>query len=217
MRATMLLSATSNGVGVNVRLVGYGLSVSRYHLIYTLAKVMHENTAPLTLTRLGLHVRQGALNRLRPIANALLSRKASRRREKRLRLTNAPNLHVVRIVSGGNGGSGRGGGGRKAWRMAYTRATRRLRCNRGTSRGAPLWTRHTTHAQQTPISGWRDQSATSAVHWNEELDKRRNGGRGVERGCGAARTQPQREASKTLKVTAHPAIGPSSNYIREKN
>ena len=112
----MLLSATSNGVGVNVRLVGYGLSVSRYHLIYTLAKVMHENTAPLTLTRLGLHVRQGALNHLHPIANARLSHKASRRREKRLRLTNA-NLHVVRIVSGGNGGSGRGGrggGSRKA-------------------------------------------------------------------------------------------------------
>jgi len=36
----------------------------------TLAKVMHENTAPLMLTRLKLHVRQGALNRLRPIANA---------------------------------------------------------------------------------------------------------------------------------------------------
>ena len=35
MRATMLLSATSNGVGVNVRLVGYGLSVSRYQGIYT--------------------------------------------------------------------------------------------------------------------------------------------------------------------------------------
>ncbi len=26
----MLLLATSNGVGVNVRLVGYGLSISRY-------------------------------------------------------------------------------------------------------------------------------------------------------------------------------------------
>ena len=131
-----------------------------------------------------------------------LSHKASRRREKRLRLTNA-NLHVVRIASGGNGGSGGsggGGGGRKAWRVAYTRATRRLRCSRGTSRGAPLWTRHTTHAQQTPISGWCDQSpATSAVHWNEELDKRRNGGRGVKRGCGAARAQPQREAPKTLQ------------------
>ncbi len=35
MRATMLLSATFNGVGVNVRLVGYGLSVSRYQGIYT--------------------------------------------------------------------------------------------------------------------------------------------------------------------------------------
>ena len=34
-RATMLLSATSNGVGVNVRLVGYGLSVSRYQGIYS--------------------------------------------------------------------------------------------------------------------------------------------------------------------------------------
>jgi hypothetical protein len=34
MRATMLLSATFNGVGVNVRLVGYGLSVSRYQGIY---------------------------------------------------------------------------------------------------------------------------------------------------------------------------------------
>ena len=34
MRATMLLSATSNGVGVNLRLVGYGLSVSRYQGIF---------------------------------------------------------------------------------------------------------------------------------------------------------------------------------------
>ncbi len=31
----MLLSATSNGVGVIVRLVGYGLSISRYQGIYT--------------------------------------------------------------------------------------------------------------------------------------------------------------------------------------
>ena len=31
----MLLSATSNDVGVNVRLVGYGLSVSRYQGIYS--------------------------------------------------------------------------------------------------------------------------------------------------------------------------------------
>jgi len=39
MRATMLLSATSNGVGVNVRLVGYDLSISRYQGIYnTLSK-----------------------------------------------------------------------------------------------------------------------------------------------------------------------------------
>ncbi len=35
MGATMLLSATSSGVGVNVRLVGYGLSISRYQGIYT--------------------------------------------------------------------------------------------------------------------------------------------------------------------------------------
>ncbi len=35
MRATMLLLVTSNGVGVNVRLVGYGLSISRYQGIYT--------------------------------------------------------------------------------------------------------------------------------------------------------------------------------------
>jgi hypothetical protein len=35
----MLLSATSNGVGVNVRLVGYGLSVSRYQGIYNLSVV----------------------------------------------------------------------------------------------------------------------------------------------------------------------------------
>jgi hypothetical protein len=31
----MLLLATSSGVGVNVRLVGYGLSVSRYQGIYS--------------------------------------------------------------------------------------------------------------------------------------------------------------------------------------
>ncbi len=35
MGATMLLSATSNGVGINVRLVGYGLSFSSYQGIYT--------------------------------------------------------------------------------------------------------------------------------------------------------------------------------------
>jgi hypothetical protein len=34
MGATMLLLATSNDGGVNVRLVGYGLSVSRYQGIY---------------------------------------------------------------------------------------------------------------------------------------------------------------------------------------
>jgi hypothetical protein len=32
----MLLTTTSNGVGVNVRLVGYGLSVSGYQGIYNL-------------------------------------------------------------------------------------------------------------------------------------------------------------------------------------
>jgi hypothetical protein len=36
MRATMLLLATSNGVGVNVSLVGYGLPFSRYQGIYDL-------------------------------------------------------------------------------------------------------------------------------------------------------------------------------------
>jgi hypothetical protein len=34
MRAAMLLATTSNGVGMNVRLVGYGLSVSGYQGIY---------------------------------------------------------------------------------------------------------------------------------------------------------------------------------------
>jgi hypothetical protein len=34
MRAMMLLLATFNGVGVNVRLVGYGLSMSGYQRIY---------------------------------------------------------------------------------------------------------------------------------------------------------------------------------------
>jgi hypothetical protein len=42
MRAKMLLSATSNGVGVNVRLVGYGLSVSRYQGIYTPLRQQHR-------------------------------------------------------------------------------------------------------------------------------------------------------------------------------
>jgi hypothetical protein len=47
----MLLSATSNGVGVNVRLVGYGLSVSRYQGIYNqtgidLAKEMQFHLLP---------------------------------------------------------------------------------------------------------------------------------------------------------------------------
>jgi hypothetical protein len=42
MRAMMLLSATSNGVGVNVRLVGYGLSVSRYQGIYTPLRQQHR-------------------------------------------------------------------------------------------------------------------------------------------------------------------------------
>jgi len=44
MRATMLLSATSNGVGVNMRLVGYGLSISRYQGIY------REGYQPITET-----------------------------------------------------------------------------------------------------------------------------------------------------------------------
>jgi hypothetical protein len=34
MRATRLLSATSSGVGMNVRWVGYGLAVSGYPRIY---------------------------------------------------------------------------------------------------------------------------------------------------------------------------------------
>ncbi len=34
MGATTLLSATSNDVGMNLRLVGYGLSISRYQGIY---------------------------------------------------------------------------------------------------------------------------------------------------------------------------------------
>jgi hypothetical protein len=42
MRATMLLSATSNGVGVNVRLVGYVLFVSRYQGIYTPLRQQHR-------------------------------------------------------------------------------------------------------------------------------------------------------------------------------
>jgi hypothetical protein len=40
MRATMLLSATSIGVGMNVRLVGCGLSIFRYQGIYTLQKCL---------------------------------------------------------------------------------------------------------------------------------------------------------------------------------
>ncbi len=36
----MLLSATSNDVGVNVRLVGYGLSISRYQGIYSDFRVL---------------------------------------------------------------------------------------------------------------------------------------------------------------------------------
>ena len=42
MRATMLLLANSIGVGVNVRLVGYGLSVSRYQEIYTPLRQQHR-------------------------------------------------------------------------------------------------------------------------------------------------------------------------------
>ena len=36
----MLLLATSNDVGVNVRLVGYGLSISRYQGIYNQTSVL---------------------------------------------------------------------------------------------------------------------------------------------------------------------------------
>ena len=43
MRATMLLLATSNGVGVNVRLVGYGLSISRYQGIYNAPREIFPN------------------------------------------------------------------------------------------------------------------------------------------------------------------------------
>jgi hypothetical protein len=42
MRATRLLSATSSGVGMNVRQVGYGLAVSRYPQIYTPIKVKNK-------------------------------------------------------------------------------------------------------------------------------------------------------------------------------
>ena len=42
MGATMLLLATSNGVGMNVRLVGYGLSVSRYQGIFTPLRQQHR-------------------------------------------------------------------------------------------------------------------------------------------------------------------------------
>jgi hypothetical protein len=42
MGATMLLLATSNGVGVNVRLVGYGLSISIYQGIYTPLRQQHR-------------------------------------------------------------------------------------------------------------------------------------------------------------------------------
>jgi hypothetical protein len=42
-RGTMLLLATSNGVGVNVRLVGYGLSISRYQGIYNAPREIFPN------------------------------------------------------------------------------------------------------------------------------------------------------------------------------
>ena len=44
----MLLSATSNGVGVNVRLVGYGLSVSRYQGIYIDTQI-HSNVVLINI------------------------------------------------------------------------------------------------------------------------------------------------------------------------
>ncbi len=53
MGAMMLLLATSNGVGVNVRLVGYGLSVSRYQGIFTILDEAGTQTrllSPATLT-----------------------------------------------------------------------------------------------------------------------------------------------------------------------
>ena len=48
MGATMLLLATSNDVGVNVRLVGYGLSVSRHQGIYRHDRVRGGSAAGLT-------------------------------------------------------------------------------------------------------------------------------------------------------------------------
>ena len=44
MRATMLLSATSSGVGVNLRLVGYGLSVSRNQGIFNIELSIEPGT-----------------------------------------------------------------------------------------------------------------------------------------------------------------------------
>ena len=52
MRATMLLSATSNGVGVNVRLGGYGLSVFKFQGIYTSGFKSSRLADPLTLVSL---------------------------------------------------------------------------------------------------------------------------------------------------------------------
>ncbi len=50
MGATMLLLATSNGVGVNVRLVGYGLFVSRYQGIFRRCQRDDGNYASATRT-----------------------------------------------------------------------------------------------------------------------------------------------------------------------
>ena len=49
MGATMLLSATSNDVGVNVRLVGYGLSISRYQHPDTHMLILEKIEESMTL------------------------------------------------------------------------------------------------------------------------------------------------------------------------
>ncbi len=53
MRATMLLSANSIGVGVNVRLVGYGLSVSRYQGIFRENSEIHRGDKQTLYTQHG--------------------------------------------------------------------------------------------------------------------------------------------------------------------
>jgi hypothetical protein len=49
MRATRLLLATSSGVGVNMRRVGYGLALSGYPRIYN--KVYENNNNNMTPTQ----------------------------------------------------------------------------------------------------------------------------------------------------------------------